>query len=398
MLLVALAFAIPRETVLDEAARYTTHAWTATSANTTEVWCADDWESDYAPGTYVGLPYDWGGWVTLDEFDAQIADGYGAGSHSWHGVLSCTTGVDCSGFVSQLWDSGHYSTSTFDEVADDIGWEELERGDALNDPGSHMVLYTHQSEAGWPVFYESAGSSGVRLNSSAGWSYVDGYQPIRYRGIEDGAATGTAGTPIEILAFPFEDTRWTAGAASDRLDGYACAPDTEEGGPEVLYRFVALTAGRLEAVVSDASGVDVDIHVLTAPEADACVARDDTEVSLEVGPGEVWLSLDTWVGSSQEYPGPYLLTVTFDGEVGTADPGDTGSPPDDDPPDDDPPDDTAPDDAAGAGGVGGGAAEVIPAERPEARGGCGCAAAADGRGAWVALGAGLLGVLRRRRR
>lgn len=58
----------------------------------------------------MGLPYDWGGYMTLFQFDQQINAGYGAGSYPEHGVLSCTAGVDCSGFVSKAWDSGHYAT------------------------------------------------------------------------------------------------------------------------------------------------------------------------------------------------------------------------------------------------------------------------------------------------
>lgn len=385
ILALGLALAIPREEVLDRAARYATHVWTATEDNTDAVSCADDWESDYTPGTYTALPYDWGGWVTIEEFDQQLADGYGVGSHSWHGSLWCTTGVDCSGFVSQLWDSGHYSTSTFYKTAWDIGWDELQRGDALNDPGSHMVLYTHTSEGGWPVFYESTGSSGVRLNSTGGWAYVDGYQPIRYSGIEDGASTGTVDNPVEIAAFPYEDTRWTAGAASDAFDAYGCAPDTDESGPEVLYRFSAATAGTLQAVVSDASGVDVDVHVLAAADPDACLARDDTDVGLTVGPGEVWLALDTWVGDDQEYPGPYVLTVTFDGRLGE---------PEEEVEDPPPAEDTAAVDtgsAVPADEVP--RAEVVPRRKDEAQG-CGCGAGGDGAGV---AAVGLAGLLVRRR-
>lgn len=405
--LVPLALAIPREAVLDSAAQYTTHVWTATSANTTSVSCSSDWESDYGPGTYTALPYDWGGYMTLAEFDEQIAAGYGAGSHSWHGSLWCTAGVDCSGFVSELWQSGHYATSTFYAVTSDIGWSDLKRGDAINDAGSHIVLYTHESEGGWPVFYESCGSYGVRLNSTGGWGYVSGYQPVRYDDIEDGPSTGTAGTPIEIAAFPYEDSRWTAGATSDTLDGYSCSPSSNEAGPEMLYHFYARTAGTLEAVVSDASGVDIDLHVLTAPSADACLVRDDTNVSIEVGPGDVWLSLDTWVSSSgTEYPGPYILTATFTGQVGEesgdsgAQGGDSGSDSgadsgvdggDGEQPGDD---GSRPDDQ----GVTAGAASVLPGEASLGPGaGCGCT---TGAGSGTGAGFGLLvgvAALRRRR-
>jgi hypothetical protein len=334
--LVAAALAIPREQVLDNAARYAAHVWRSSTSNQYAECYDGDYTSDYPPGEYTGLPYDWGGYVTLDEFDSQIADGYGAGSHSWHGILSCTTGVDCSGYVSMVWETSHYSTSTFDNgPTHEIGWADLSRGDAVNDAGSHVVLFAHESDAGWPVYYEASGSAEkVRLNTSGGWGYLDGYQPIRFDDIEDAGATGTRGAPRDITSFPFSDFRWTAGAASDVIDVYACAPDTDESGPEVLYRFEAETSGTLSLVVSDDDGVDVDIHVLTAPEGDACIARNDTTLSVEVGPGTVWIAVDTWVGS-REYPGAYILTADFDGRLGELDdptPYDTGS---DDPAGDD---------------------------------------------------------------
>ncbi len=364
LLLSPLAFAIPQETVLNNAALYASHRWSSASDNQFATCTDGDYESDYPPGDYVGLPYDWGGYMSLDTFDAQIADGYGAGSHSWHDVLSCTAGVDCSGFLSMIWETDHYATSTFaDGPTHEIPWSAITRGDAVNDPGSHVVLYTHETDAGWPVFYEASGSAKrVRINASGGYSYLDGYQPIRFDSITEGATTGTAGAPIEITAFPFSDFRWTAGAASDVIDAYNCASGADESGPEVLYHFEAATSGTLAVVVSDDVGIDVDIHVLTRADGDHCLARNDTEVELEVGPGEIWLAVDTYV-SGDEFPGPYILAATFDGRLGEADPtpaddtglADSGAPEDTDDPSDlgrDRPDLRRLDEVAGCGCAG----------------------------------------------
>lgn len=387
MIAIALALAIPRETVLDSAAAYAIHEWTSTEANT-EASCTSGYTSDYSPGTHVGLPYDWGGYVTLSEFDAQIAAGYAAGSHSSDGILECSTGVDCSGYLSKIWGAGHYTTSSFSDITEDIAWDDIERADGINDPGSHCLLFTHLSEGGWPVFYEASGSGEkVRINSSGGWSYVSGYQPIRYEDIDDGPSTGTAGEPREITAFPFTDYRWTAGAASDSIDSYSCEPGLDESGPEVLYRFEAATAGRLEAVVSDESGVDIDIHVLSAPDGESCVARDDTEISVEVGPGEVWLSLDTYVGG-QEYPGPYILTATFDGALGDPPEEDTAGTTDSGTTDngttDSTGEDTSQTDSPPSGGdTSDRSARVVPGQLVKKEGGCGCGSSAPGFGSGV---------------
>lgn len=322
--LVALADAVTREDALQHAAEYATHEWTMTAVNETAS-CSDDYESDFTAGTWVGVPYDWGGWYTLDEFDAALAEGLGAGSHSWHGSLWCTAGVDCSGFVSQVWETDQkYGTATFHEVTHDIGVDELLRADALNDAGSHVVLFAYETAAGIPVHYE-AGGDPVLVDNDQGWSAFASYTPIRYDAIEDGPSTGTTSEPIAITAFPFRELRWTAGAASDVYQGYSCS-DADESGPEVVYRFETPTGGRLELVLSDDDDVDVDLHVLDAPSAAACVARADGELVLDLVPGAYWIVADTYVGS-REFPGPYYLAATFDGEVGpvevAADTGDT---------------------------------------------------------------------------
>lgn len=323
--LIPMLFAIDRETTLNNAAAFAMHSWTGTTANETAS-CDSGYRSDYGPGTYIGLPYDWGGYMDIAEFDREIAAGYGAGSHSSDGVLSCTAGLDCSGFVSQVWETGHYSTSTFYEVTHDINASEVRAGDAYNDAGSHITLFAYETHAGTPVFYEASGSaSQVRVNSASGWSYLSGYAPIRFDEIEDTpTATGTTTHPIEITGFPYFDQRWTAGAASDVIDSYSCASTTDESGPEMLYHFHTPSGGTLSAVVSDDEGVDIDVHVMTSASGSTCLARNDTTVSVDVPAGDVWLSLDTWVGG-QEYPGPYLLSVSFTGTIGD-DPVDTGGP------------------------------------------------------------------------
>lgn len=388
--LLPAARAVPREDALDIAAQYATHVWSMTSANTTAS-CDSDYVSDYAPGTYTGLPYDWGGYMTLSEYDDQISQGYGAGGHSSQGSLWCTAGVDCSGFVSKTWETGHYATSTFYEVTTDISWDTIERADAVNDAGSHVVLFTHIGEDGWPVFWEaSGGADKVHINNTGGWSYLDGYQPIRFDDIEDGASTGTVANPRVITSFPYSDAWWTPGAASDDFDSYSCAPSTDESGPEVLYRFTLTSPGTLTAVVSDESGVDIDIHVLTGPDPDQCVGRDDTEVSVHLDAGEAWLSLDTYVGS-QEDSGPYLLTATFVPDEGGGDTGgdDTAT---------DPGDDTGVVDSGPLDTGNGGAPPVLrlpgaPTDVSE-MGGCGCATTPDAGGVFLVLAGAILAARR----
>ena len=396
LLLVGSSLAIDREAVMDNGAEFATHPWTMNSNNQYGS-CSSDYVSDYSPGSsYRGIPYDWGGWVTTAEYDAYLEEGYGAGSHSWHGSLWCTVGVDCSGFVSQAWETSQkYGTSTIYQVSSEISSSSLTRGDALNNSGSHIVLYAYETAAGIPVHVEANGEL-VFTDVDQGWSAFSSYVPIRYDDISDGAETGTISNPHEITGFPFEDLRWTAGAASDVFDSYDCDPDVNESGPEQIYHFEVEAGGTLGLRVSCDNSVDVDIHVLDGPSSDSCLARDHTELSVWLDPGEHWIVADTWVGS-YEYAGPYILTATFSGTLG-----DSGDDPVDDPPDDtgdpsndtgdpwidtgDPSDPPTPDDHG----------LLSPSDRVRFadQRGCGCSGGVAPR--WLGL-FGLLGITRRRR-
>lgn len=398
------AQAVTREDALMNAAIFSTHVWTMGAANEMAS-CSSSYSSDYEAGqTITGIPYDWGGFVTTAEYDQYIAEGYGAGSHSWHGVLWCTVGVDCSGFVSQAWEtSSKYGTSTFYQVTHDIGVADLERADAINDAGSHIVMFAYQTDAGLPVHYEANGTV-VFVDSDQGWSAFSSYTPIRYDSIEDGPETGTPSAPVEITAFPYSDLRYTAGAASSQIDSYACASSTDESGPEQLYTFEVATAGTLTLTVSDDTYTDVDIHVLTAPSGDACLDRDDSELSIYLEPGVYWISADSYVSSSGDLPGPYLLSGTFTGTLGDSGSGDSGS--GEDGSSDDGIADEEGGEGAGQGGAGGGGQDQgggshggygaeARGERRGAQEASGCATVSPQSSAW-ALAAGLLLGLRRR--
>jgi hypothetical protein len=324
------AGAITRDEVIDTARDYTYHEWYC-SADNLVVDCSNDWESDYSVGWVTGLPYDWGGYYTLPEYDQAMADGLGAGSHSWHGVLNCTAGVDCSGFVSKAWDTYHNSTSTMYGVSFPIPSSGLTRADALNKAGSHIVLFAHETAAGRPVVYESAGAT-VEINTQTNWYNLGGYEPIRYDNIEDGTPRGTLTNPIEISSFPYDVFDATPGAGSHELDGYSCDPSTAESGPERVYRLQLDDPGTLTATITDDAGVDVDLHLLSGPSASDCVVRDDVTISHGVQPGEWWLVVDSYWSGSAEYPGGYFLHVEYSAGPGDDDDdvGDDDSGPGDD--------------------------------------------------------------------
>lgn len=302
------AGAIDRDEVLARAKAFAYHPWTATAANMTAS-CSGGYQSVYSPGDYMGLPYDWGGYMNLFQFDQQIASGYGAGSYPADGILSCTSGVDCSGFVSKAWDAGHWTTSSVDQTSGAINQASLLVGDIFNDAGNHMAMFNYIAANGDLVLYESVGYN-VHF-SMPGWSWVDGYVPRRYddiSGTTAGNPLGTTTNPIPVSSFPYADSRDTTQAVSDVLDGCGASPGTNEGGHEYVYAVEVTQPGTLTVMVQDDAGVDIDVHLYTSMNTNDCVARHDSSFSHPVDCGTYYVVADTFRGA-QDYPGPYSLTI-----------------------------------------------------------------------------------------
>lgn len=131
--------------------------------------------------------------------------------------------------------------------------------------------------------------------------------------------TGTFECPFRIDAFPFTVTRDTSTSPSDAADAYACRPETRETGPEHVYRVVATERGLLAARLDPPpdGGPDIDLHLLDAPNPDACLVRDNLSVARTVDAGVYYLVADTWADAEgNEFPGAYTLTVEFTGTGG----------------------------------------------------------------------------------
>ncbi len=189
------AQALRRDDVMAKAAQYAEHAWEMGSANQKGT-CQGNYKSDHPLGKQIGVPYAWGGSMTLAEFDRRIAEGQGAGAHSSDGILSCVAGVDCSGFISQVWQlKSRPSTSSLGELTRPISLDELHPGDALNKPGKHVVLFAGTTSEGKPIIYEASGSASRVRMATPSWSYLNGYQPVRYPGLEEPAAVASTATP-----------------------------------------------------------------------------------------------------------------------------------------------------------------------------------------------------------
>lgn len=91
-----------------------------------------------------GVPYCWGCHGSLTAIGDRLARGALAGNVCTRDEpRSDATGVDCSAFVSAAWGlSQHFTTDAIPSITDPISdvWD-LKPGDALNKPGSHVVLF-----------------------------------------------------------------------------------------------------------------------------------------------------------------------------------------------------------------------------------------------------------------
>jgi hypothetical protein len=152
------------------------HQWTVTAASL-RASCVPNYRSSFELNQRVtGVAYDWGGMDTIAAFDRKIAAGQAAGSHQQQGVSQCTAGVDCSGLVSLAWrQTKKFGTSGIDEIAAPLQIDVLtglQKGDALNRAGSHIVLFDSYNPDGSINVYEAVGgtTSRVVFSRNQSWS------------------------------------------------------------------------------------------------------------------------------------------------------------------------------------------------------------------------------------
>ena len=136
-------------------------------------------------------------------------------------------------------------------------------------------------------------------------------------GGDDGSETDPCPADMVCVdAFPFEETNTTTRAASDRFDSYACAPSTDESGPEVIYRVDVPEDGFLAVDLPGMEdGADVDVHILGSLDSDDCFDRGHWRSGAWLPAGRYYVVADTWVSSSgAESDGEYTITMGHTGE------------------------------------------------------------------------------------
>lgn len=138
-----------------------------------------------------GVPYCWGCMGSLNQFRANIANGVMAGNVCTHNApRRDVTGVDCSAFVSATWGlATHFTTMAIPSITTELSsaWD-LQPGDALNKPGSHVMLFlrfTPDRKA--EVMESSTGGCNGRVCRNVyplSSLLARGYKPVRFRALE----------------------------------------------------------------------------------------------------------------------------------------------------------------------------------------------------------------------
>ena len=145
-----------------------------------------------------GIPYCWGCMGSLPQIATQIERGMKAGNIcTRNDPRRDVAGVDCSAFVSATWGlSTHFTTIAIPSIAKPLANSlDLLPGDALNKPGSHVMLFvrfTPDKKA--EVIEASTGGCNGRVCRNVyplGSLLARGYVPVRYRGLVNDQSTPT---------------------------------------------------------------------------------------------------------------------------------------------------------------------------------------------------------------
>lgn len=117
------------------------------------------WLKYSPPGSHIrGLPYCWGGCVTLDTFNSQLAKGYQAGNITPQGAWRWgTTGVDCSGLIWNCYGYTNRPDRGWTPISSPRYWSRIPNSqvvwmDRLSKPG-HTVLYLTRDCYNPDIFY-----------------------------------------------------------------------------------------------------------------------------------------------------------------------------------------------------------------------------------------------------
>ncbi|HFB62059.1 MAG TPA: hypothetical protein ENJ69_03650, partial [Bacteroidetes bacterium] len=188
---------ITRKKIIQNAEPYATHKWYCHASN---IWDRDcggvhvKTPSWVTVGNNISVPYMWGGFSSLSQFDQGITNGVSAGDSDTHGNgagSSCAVGVDCSGFVSRAWGLGtKYCTRCIPDISTRYpSYDDLKPGDVVNYEGHHVRLIHTVNDNGSFLIIEAAASSTdwrVGYNNYSVADFQGRYLPRKYNQVIEG--------------------------------------------------------------------------------------------------------------------------------------------------------------------------------------------------------------------
>jgi hypothetical protein len=100
--------------------------------------------SDSQGGCYWSISYNWGGFDSVDAFIEKTSTMKAGNTNTASApMLHCAAGVDCSGFISRVWDlSTKYNTNTIYQQTTAIPVQDMNTGDVFVKPGSHVMMFS----------------------------------------------------------------------------------------------------------------------------------------------------------------------------------------------------------------------------------------------------------------
>ena len=142
-----------------------------------------------------GVPYCWGCFGSFEQIRSKIEHGVLAGNICTHNApRPDVAGVDCSAFVSAAWGlASHFTTSAIPAITQPVtNPMDLRPGDALDKPGSHVMLFLRFTPGQMAEVIKSSGACNGRVCRNVyplSSLLARGYQPVRFRALVNDTST-----------------------------------------------------------------------------------------------------------------------------------------------------------------------------------------------------------------
>jgi hypothetical protein len=127
-----------------------------------------------------------------------------------------------------------------------------------------VVLFAGTTAEGKPILYEASGSASKVRMATPSWSYLNGYQPIRYPGLEEPPAVASTAAPKTPVSAP-EASKPAATANAQAAVSPAGAPPASSTSATVVPATASSSSKASAAVVPAAASSSSKAPAMAAP-------------------------------------------------------------------------------------------------------------------------------------